>query len=106
MNAKFNLGNISVSIPAGDLNPEINVSISDVSYEVTDMSLTEYGSVLKSLMTEVRSFAFELSELNHDNHKKDLEYHERIHEMRMAEMRQASQKDDSPLAGSSLPAHV
>lgn len=90
MNAKFNLGNVSVSIPAGDLNPEINVSISDVSYEITDMSLTEYGSVLKSVLGEVRSLALELNEMNQKSHQEDLERHERIHEMRMAEMNQAT----------------
>lgn len=57
INTKFNLDSVDVKIPAGEDNPEINVSIKDLSYEVTNMSLFEYEYVLKSITRETKRFS-------------------------------------------------
>lgn len=55
MNTKFNLGTLEVKIPAGECNPEINVALKEVTFEVTDLSLTEYAGVMKTIISEVGS---------------------------------------------------
>lgn len=96
MNTNFKLGSFDVKIPAGDCNPEINVSLKDVSIEVTDLSLTEYAGVMKTLISEVGS---QIKEFGRMQEESSLKAHERrealaeaehkrqisLHEMRMKE---------------------
>jgi hypothetical protein len=61
MNSKFNLGSVELKIPANDHTPEINLSVKDISYEVSDMSITEYAGFMKTVITEVKDAAKEFA---------------------------------------------
>jgi hypothetical protein len=85
MNTKFNIGSIEIKVPAGEDNPEINMSLKEMSYEVTDLSLTEYGSVLKSVLSEGRSLYKEILQYQDDIKCKDFARQEHMHKLKMKE---------------------
>lgn len=93
MNTKFNLGSIEVKVPQTEDTPEINISIKDMSYEVTDMSLTEYGSVFKSIFTEGVQAVKEFSALQEKQRQTQFEREQAVHEMRMAEITAQAKRD-------------
>lgn len=85
MNTKFNLGSVVVRIPSGNDNPEINVSIEDISFEVEDMSLTEYGSVLKTLIVEGTQAIKDIGKAKEEYEKKSHERQKELIELRIKE---------------------
>lgn len=93
MNTKFNLGSIEVKVPAGEFNPEINVAIKDISYEVTDMSLTEYGAVLKTLLSEGTSALKDFAKLQEESKQREFEREQMKYEMRMQEIKAQTERD-------------
>lgn len=71
MNIKFNLGEINVNLEENDVVPAGDITIKEISYEVTDLSLSEYGSVLKSLLTEGLSAVKEINVLQEQSKEAD-----------------------------------
>ncbi|MNF09141.1 hypothetical protein D3C80_2097300 [compost metagenome] len=53
----------------------------DVSYEVTEMSITEYGTVAKNLLTEILPAIKDFARLQEEMKDRDLERQQKIHEM-------------------------
>ncbi|PVC75026.1 hypothetical protein C2I27_03830 [Priestia megaterium] len=96
MNIKFNLGNINVKVGETEHSPEINAQVENITYEVTELSLTEYGSVLKTVAGEVGSLMKEFNKIQQESQDKELERQERIHAMRMEEIN-ARHSDESLL---------
>lgn len=88
MKIKFNLGAIDLNIPAGEQNPEIRLEMKDISYEVDDLSLTEYGSVLKGIVAEAGALMKEFHELQQDDSEKSFDREQIRHEMRMKEIKE------------------
>lgn len=97
MNIKFNLGNINVKVAESEHSPEINAQVENITYEVTELSLTEYGSVLKTVAVEVGSLMKEFGKIQQESEDKDLARQERIHAMRMEEIN-ARRSDESSLS--------
>lgn len=94
MNTKFNLGSVEVKVPAGEYNPEINVAIKDVSYEVTDLSLTEYGAVFKGIFVEATKAIKDFGALQEEQKQKEFERQQALHEMRMQEIAARAKADE------------
>jgi hypothetical protein len=94
MNTKFNLGSVEVKVPAGEYNPEINVAIKDVSYEVTDLSLTEYGAVFKGIFVEATKAIKDFGALQEEQRQKQFEREQALHEMRMQEIATQAKRDE------------
>jgi hypothetical protein len=97
MNQKFNLGSFEVKVSAGESNPEINLAVKDITVEVTDLSLTEYATVLKTMIFEVGSQIKEFGKMQEEASSKDFERRQQDeekefereiqrHEMRMKEI--------------------
>jgi acetylglutamate synthase len=87
MNVKFNLEAIEVNIPAGEYNPEINVALKGLTYEVTDMSLTEYTQLWKMLITEGSNMIKEFARVQEEVAQAQFEREQKKHAMRMEEIR-------------------
>jgi hypothetical protein len=88
MNTKFNLGAIEIKIPAGESNPEINFALKDMSYEVTDMSLTEYAGVLKVIFSEAASAMKEFGKMHEESKQCDFQREQTRHETRRQEIKE------------------
>lgn len=73
MNIKLNLGEIDINLQEGDVTPSGSVKLKDISYEVTDLSLTEYGSVLKGLLTEASGILKDFSKIQSDMKEAEFE---------------------------------
>jgi hypothetical protein len=96
MNLKFNLGTVDVNVPAGEMNPEMNLAIRDVTYEITDLSLTEYGAVIKTVVCEANSMVKDFGKLHEESKQRDFEREQMRHEMRMQELKAQREATLSP----------
>jgi hypothetical protein len=108
MQTKFNLGSIDVKVPAGADNPEINISFKDVSFEVNDLSLTEYGMVLKSLITETSSVVRDFHDMKESAKREELalRHQNTVDEMKLRQSFRANLNKDFPMASQPpLPTH-
>ena len=97
MNIKLNLESIEVNIPKGEFNPEINAALKGFSYEVTDLSLTEYTQLWKMLIVEGSNVIKDLVRMHEEAAQAQFEREQKKHEMRMEEIRaSASRLETSP----------
>lgn len=85
MNTSFKIGSLVVRVPVGKDNPEINVSLEEISFEVTDMSLTEYATVLKTLLTDGAQVIKEIGKEREEYEIKRFEREEKLIQLRIKE---------------------
>lgn len=87
MNIKFQLEAVELKVPESQHTPEFNVALKGLTYEVTDMSLTEYAQLCKMLITEGINIIKELELIQEEIAQAKFEREQKERQLRISEIR-------------------
>lgn len=87
MNVKFQLEAVELKVQESEHNPEFNVTLKGLTYEVTDMSLTEYIQLWKMLITEGGNMIKEFGRMQEEIAQAKFEREQKERQLRISEIR-------------------